>query len=230
MKLHEIINMYKPNMGIVLAVSLVIFFLYMILQLIEMNTFVKGMDVLDVTKTTRGSLVYTYLVAYFVFFYKLTLNLLTLVVLLTIIMWIIVAMTHMLKSSQEGGYSSALELRGGSSSELGSKMKVVALKVVTYVMGTYFLKNFFMIFLVIIPLFILFFTYSFIWFYDRDIIQTKDQDNVARIMATNHNFMILVITTLSVFGILKLVIDYYMKLIMGTKSDGDGDGDGTEES
>ena len=127
----------------------------------------------------------------------------------------------MLKDAQEGGggFSSAAELRGGASNDLGTKMKMVALKVVTYVMGVFFLKNFFLIFLIIIPIFLVFFTLMFAQFYDSKIIINNDEDHITNIATTNHNFLIMVITTLVVFGTLSLVIDYSTHVIGEITSD-----------
>ncbi len=217
MNLHKIINMYKPDMAIPLCISLIVFFLYMMLQLVDLNNFVKGLNVLDVNQTTRGTIIYAYMIGYFTLLFKLLLQLITLVVLVTLIMWIIVAMTHMLKSNQEGGgnYSSAAELRGGESGDIGKKMKTIALRVVTYLMGTIFLKNFFLIFLFIIPMILLVFLIGYSQFYDRNIITTNpvDKDYAPRIMNTNHSFIMMVMTMLLVFGILILCIYYMLEVI-----------------
>jgi uncharacterized membrane protein len=204
----------------------------MILQIIDLNTFVKGMNVLDVDQTTRGTIVYTYMVGYFVLLFKLLLQLLTLVVLVTLIMWIIVAMTHMLKSNQEGGgsYSSAADLRGGESGDIGKKMKAISLKVVTFLMGTLFLKNFFLIFLFIIPMILLIFLIMYSQFYDRNIIIKNDNKNAPRIMNTNHSFIIMIITMLLVFGILILCIYYMMEVINMDPDSDNNSGDSGDNS
>lgn len=219
MGLHDIIDMYKPNKGPAFCISMVFFFMYMILQLIDLNTFIRGMDVLDVNKTSRTTIIFSYIVGYFYFFIKLTLQLLTLVILVTIIVWAIIGMTHMLVSSQEGGFSSAAELRGGSANGLGLKMKNSATTVVEYILGVYFLRHFYLIFLVIIPILLIFFVIMFSQFYDKQIIVKRDQDNVVRIMATNHNFMILVITALVVFAITNLAFDYFFEILKEIKLD-----------
>ena len=206
--------MYKPNMGIAFTISLILFFLYMILQLIELNTFIKSMDILDVTKTTRGTLVYTYLLGYFVFIFKLFLQLFTIVIIVTLIFWIIIGVFHIFTSvNQSGGYTSAAAMRGGEAENLTKKLQNAVIKVFANVMGIILLKNFFIIFFVVIPLIILFFTLIFSQFYDRDIIIEKDEANATRITLTNHNFMIMLITIISVFGVLILAMDYYFSLI-----------------
>lgn len=206
--------MYKPNMGIAFTISLILFFLYMILQLIELNTFIKSMDILDVTKTTRGTLVYTYLLGYFVFIFKLFIQLFTIVVIVTVIFWIIIGVFHIFTSvNQSGGYTSAAAMRGGEAENLTKKLQNAVIKVFANVMGIVLLKNFFIIFFVVIPLIILFFTLIFSQFYDRDIIIEKDEANATRITLTNHNFMIMLITIISVFGVLILAMDYYFLLI-----------------
>jgi hypothetical protein len=206
--------MYKPNMGIAFTISLILFFLYMILQLIELNTFIKSMDILDVTKTTRGTLVYTYLLGYFVFIFKLFLQLFTIVIIVTLIFWIIIGVFHIFTSvNQSGGYTSAAAMRGGEAENLTKKLQNAVIKVFANVMGIILLKNFFIIFFVVIPLIILFFTLIFSQFYDRDIIIEKDEANATRITLTNHNFMIMLITIISVFCVLILAMDYYFSLI-----------------
>lgn len=207
--------MYRPSMVIPFAVSLFVFFLYMMLQIIDLNSFVKGMDILDASKTNKGTLAFAYIVGYINFLFKLMLQILTLVVLLTLIFWIIVGMTHMLKDSQSGGgnYGSVRELRGGEGGDVGEKMKKVAIKVVTYLMGVFFVKNFFVVFLFIIPVFILFFTIMYVQFYDRDIMRKKDKEKEALIMGTNHNFMMMSITAIVVFSLVMVSVYYFMDII-----------------
>lgn len=224
--MKDIINMYRPSMVIPFAVSLFVFFLYMILQIIDMNSFVKGMDILDASKTNKGTLVFAYLVGYISFLFKLILQLLTLVVLLTLIFWIIVGMTHMLKDSQSGGgnYGSVRELRGGEGGDAGEKMKKVGIKVVTYLMGLFFVKNFFIVFIFIVPVFILFFTIMYAQFYDRDIMRKKDKEKEALIMGTNHNFMIMAITGIIVLSLVMVSVYYVMDIIkLPPASDDSGD-------
>lgn len=223
--MKDIINMYRPSMVIPFAVSLFVFFLYMILQIIDLNSFVKGMDILDANKTNKGTLVFAYIVGYISFLFKLMLQLLTLVVLLTLIFWIIVGMTHMLKDSQSGGgsYGSVRELRGGEGGDVGEKMKKVAIKVVTYLMGVFFVKNFFIVFLFIIPVFILFFTIMYVQFYNRDIMRKKDKEKEALIMGTSHNFMMMTITAIIVFSLVMVSVYYLMDIIkLPPSSEGDG--------
>lgn len=213
--MKDIINMYSPSMVIPFAVSLFVFFLYMMLQIIDLNSFVKGMEILDASKANKGTLVFAYVAGYISFLFKLMLQLLTLVVLLTLIFWIIVGMTHMLKDSQSGGgnYGSVRELRGGEGGDVGEKMKKVAIKVVTYLMGLFFVKNFFIVFVFIVPVFILFFTIMYVQFYDRDIMRKKDKEKEALIMSTNHNFMMMVITAIIVFSVVMVSVYYFMDII-----------------
>jgi hypothetical protein len=213
MALHEFINMYA-NVGsvrIAFTVSLILFFAYMILELINLNSNIRDMDILNIETTSRATLVYTYVTGYLRFIFKLTMKLLTLGILISIILWIILTIFELLGGGQSGGkYNSAAELRGGSLGELSAKFKNIAVTVIMHIMGTYFLRNFIFIFLVIIPLFLLFFTMMFSQFYDPKIILAKDGVNAPNITETNHNYMIMVITTLVVFGLLKLLIDYVL--------------------
>lgn len=230
----KVIDMYKPGMGFAYATSLVVFFMYMMLQLIDLNNFVQSMEVTEVEKATRSTLVFAYMVGYFVFFFKLLLNLITLVFLVTIIIWIILGMTQMLVGQEGGGGmhgggpQSAAELRGGSMQDLGKNMAKAAKNVGAHFMGIIFVDNFYFIFTFIIPIFLLFFLIMFVQFYKRDIILENNQDQKTNIALTNHNFMMLMITTLATFGILKISIDYMYKLIKAKPADGEGEGEAAE--
>ena len=220
-KVFDFMIMYKElpgemNPTIAFTVSLVFFFLYMILQLIELNTFIKNMEVLDVTKTTRGTLVYVYLVGYFSFMFKLFLQLFTVVILLTLIFWIIMGICHIWTHSQSGGklYNSAAEMKGGSGIE--QVLQKWAGRAFTNVMGVVLINNFFLVFFIIIPLLLLFFIIIFAQFYNRDMIIDNDSDKSTRIMLTNHNFMMMIITMLIVFGIIILASQYYKCRMDGT--------------
>ena len=223
-KLFEI--MYESPTGpLAFTVSIVFFFLYMILQLIELNTFVKNMDILDPSKTTRGTFVYVYLVGYYSFIFKIFIQLFTVVVLLTIIVWVIVGVTHIFKTSHNSGgagrgggrgvakYNSASEMRGGTDAEIGNKLYDAFTYVFINVMGIILSRNFFMVFFIMIPILILFFTIIFAQFYDRDMILNNDADKTTRIMLTNHNFMMMIITMLSIIGVITMAAYYYFTFI-----------------
>jgi hypothetical protein len=139
----------------------------------------------------------------------------TLVVITTLIVWLLIGAANMLKSSQSGGgeYNSARELRGGESGNIGEQMKMWGIRVATHLMGTIFLKNFFLTFIFIVPFFLLIFAIMYAQFYDRGVIIQRDVEYSKRIMETNHNFMFLVITTLVVFAILWLLLVYFKEMI-----------------
>lgn len=211
------IDMDEDNMIFPFCVSFVFFFLYMILQLIDLNKYIKGLDILDASTTTRMTIITTYAVGYYVFFFKLLLQLFVLVVIVTMIVWIIVVLVNIIKKNQAaGGFASAADLRGGAAMELGAALESSAKGVISYIMGIFFSKhpNFLIIFFIVIPIFILLFTIGFSMFYDKDLIEEKNKDTSSKITLTNHNFMMFVIGTLVAFAVCYIFVRYMKNMLV----------------
>ena len=200
--------------------SLIFFFLYLILQLIDVNSFVKTFDILEVSKTSRTTIVFSYMIAYFYMFVKLILQLLTIVIIMTLIVWVFIAMKSMIgggDSSGNGGgvrkATSAAEFLGGQANSLQDKFIGAILEIFKWILGAVFLNNFMLIFFIIIPILFLFFLICYVQFYDRKIIIEKDYGKEQLISTTNHNFLMMVMTTMCVFGLLTLTIDYSFEIM-----------------
>lgn len=214
-----IIDMYAPGMGFAFTTSLVAFFMYMMLQLIELRSFVQSMDVFDVELTKRSTFLYAHYFGYYVFIFRIIMNLIVLVVLITVIVWLILGMTQIFVGGQSGGggasygggYESAAHFRGGNLMTLGDRMQSAALSIGKHILGVLFERNFLMLFFVVNAIFLLFFLIIFVQLYDRDKILDLNQEKKTNIAKTNHNFVLLIITTIVVFALMKTTVDYALE-------------------
>lgn len=209
----SLINMYPSEevsyLKPALAVSMTTFFLMMMLQSIEMNTFIKGIGILEIERLSRTSIVFSYITGYYFMFFKIILALFVVYGLINVIGWAIFGIVHMFTGGDQGGGAlSAAHLMAGGGAELGKKMKNLAKKTAVYFFGILFLKNALLSFVLIMPLVILTFIIMFSGYLDKNIIKERHEEEMTRIATTNNNFMVYIITTMYVAMILYLCIPY----------------------
>lgn len=210
----SLINMYPeepiPYLKPALAVSMTTFFLVMILQSIEMNTFVKGMGIIEIERLKKTSIVFAYIFGYYYMFFKIILALFVVYGLINVIGWAIFGIVHMFTGGDQGGGAmlSAAHLLAGGGAELGEKMKNLAKKTAVYFFGILFLRKSMLSFLFIMPMVVLTFVIMFVSYLDKNIVEDRHQEEMTRIATTNHNFIVYIITTLYVAMILYLCIPY----------------------
>lgn len=216
----SLINMYpeedNPKLTIALVVSMTAFFLITIVQSIEMNSFIKGLGVLEIERLKKSSFVFAYLSGYYYMFFKIIMSLFVTYALVNVIGWTIFGITHMLKGGDQGGGAisnsfSAAHLMAGGGAELGEKMKILATKTATYFFGIIFLKSSLLYFLFITPMVLIVFVIMFAGYLKKDIIEERHEDQKERIATTNHNFVVYIITTMYVAIILFLCIPYLLR-------------------
>jgi uncharacterized membrane protein len=209
------INMYPtehvPLLKESLAVSMMTFFLVMILQSIEMSTFIKDMGILEIERLKRTSIVFAYISGYYFMFFKIILALFVVFGLINVIGWAIIGMAQLLGGgSQGGGALSAAHLLAGGGADIGGKMKTLAKKTAMFFFGILFLKKSLLTFLFIMPLIIIVFVIMFSDYLDKEIIEDRHEEEKTRIATTNHNFIVYLITTMYVAVILYLCIPYLL--------------------
>ncbi len=197
MKLNDAIETYNPMFLKAFLVSATLFLLYSIINLIDMSGFIRDFNILNVSETPRSRFIYAYIAGYFMFVLKVVLALVTLFVLILIIRIVIAALIYIFtaikKEKQEGGANSiASEMKAAVMNKVESAVK----SNMRWLLGFITLKEFAIIFLVIVPIFLFFVVLAYSMFYNQQHILDVDNQESQRIMWTHHNFMMFLISSL----------------------------------
>jgi hypothetical protein len=186
--------------------SATLFVLYGIINLIDTNNVIKNFNVLDVSQSTRSTLVYAYTAGHYMFMLKLVIALVTLFVLTLIIRIAVVTVIHIFTpQEQQGG---AVNIMIGAASNLSNKVMEAVTSNMKYVLGFMTPSAFIIVYLVIIPIFVLLFMMVFVRTYDQNIIKNENKDNAPRIMETQHHYLMMFLASLVFMSFVFLIIDW----------------------
>jgi hypothetical protein len=196
MSLSESIDIYSPTALMAVMLSATLFLLYSIINLIDMNGYIKNFNILDVGTYDRGTMIYAYIAGYYMFLLKVIIALITLFI-LTLILRITVS-TIMDVFTQKSNLQSggAAQIQAGAAESVNLMKNEVVRSNLKYILGFTILKSFVILFLIIIPLFLFFALFAYTKFYDQEQVQNHDKNNAPKIMLTHHNFLIYLIVSL----------------------------------
>lgn len=200
MELTEALGTYDPAIVKAFCVSATLFLLYAVINLIDTSDYIKNYNILDVTSTPRGRMIYAYLSGYFMFILKVVLALVTLFVLILIIRIAVATLIHIFtaikKKKQKGGAGMmASSMVEGTMGKVEEAVHSNVLWFLAFVTS----KPFIIVFLVIIPIFLFFVLLAYSRFYNPDHIKETTLDKGPRIMGTHHSFLMFLLSSL--FGI-----------------------------
>lgn len=210
--LDNVINLYKNETlpKIAFGISILLFTLYLILNLIDINTFIKGLNIMSPDTCTRSTMVFAYIGGYFMLFLKIILALLTMFVMLCIGTVLIVMILGVVKkggAEQSGGY---LNMVGASDSSIyGTIIKWVK-RVTQVILGFFTVQEFIITFMVVLPLFMWMALIAISRYYDsKRLINDQDPEKTQNVMSTNHDFIFFFMVSLIVIGMLYIVFNYF---------------------
>ncbi len=197
MQLNEALGVYDPIYLKAFMVSATLFLLYSIINLIDLNGYIKEFNILDVASTPRGRFVFAYMGGYFMFILKVVLALLTLFILLLIIRiavsTLIYVFTAIKKEKQVGG---AGPLASKLAADVMNKVQEAVSSNMRWLLGFITCKPFIIIFLVIVPIFLFFVLLAYSMFYNPEHIQEVNMTEAPRIMLTHHGFFMFLISSI----------------------------------
>ena len=137
---------------------------------------------------------------------KLVIALVTLFVLTLIIRIAVVTVIHIFTpQEQQGG---AVNIMIGAASNLSNKVMEAVTSNMKYVLGFMTPSAFIIVYLVIIPIFVLLFMMVFVRTYDQNIIKNENKDNAPRIMETQHHYLMMFLASLVFMSFVFLIIDW----------------------
>lgn len=199
MSLQQSMSMYKPSSLMPFILSALLFLLYGIINLIEMNGYILNFNVIDVDKLTRITMIYIYMAGYYMFILKLVVYLITLYI-LTLIVRIIVAtiIRTIIPGIKISGIKSggANEIQYGAAMEGQNKLLDAAIINMRWLLSFILSSSFIILFLIIIPLFLFVVLFTYSKFYNQDNIKNENRNEAPKIMLTHHNFLVYLIVSI----------------------------------
>ena len=177
-------------------------------MIIDANAYIHNFNIVDPVQTTRWSLLYAYLAGYFIFMLKVLLALLTLFILILIIRVIVSTVIHIFTpQTQSGGGVS--EMRAGALKDHYGRLAEAVHSTMRWILCFVISKHFIIIFLIIIPIFLYFSLLAYVRFYNRDNVTGEERSK--DIMETHHQFLMMFMTTLMLFGFIFCVYLYFQE-------------------
>jgi len=196
MSLSESLDIYSYSALMAVMFSGILFLLYSVINLIEMNGYIKNFNILDVSTCNRGTIIYAYLAGYYMFLLKVIIALVTLFILTLIIRIAISTIVNIFTTKPESQSGGASQIQKGAA-ESANLMKVEVVRTnLKYILGFAILKTFVILFLIFIPLFLFFALFAYSRFFNQQHIIRDNNNEAPKIMLTHHNFLIYLIVCL----------------------------------
>lgn len=194
----------------VFVASAVIFILYTITTLIDVNGIIKNFNILDVENTTRGTLVFAYLAGYYMFILRLFVAILTILVIITILRISVILILALLTTEpQSGGGAREIKTKyGGAIKDDINNSLISNFRFFLGFITVPSLAMFIFLFLVVIPMFYLFFVYTVVKLYDQNKAIAENKQEAPRILNTFHHYMLFMMSVCIMIGIFYVLVKY----------------------
>ena len=207
----DIPHIYEPDNALPLMVACVFFFLYTILALIDTNTIIKDMGIADEI-VSRGKFFYSYISGYLTYFFKITVTLLKLWLLVSLIRAAILILFNLLRPFGVGASANAAEAQFKSS--MYQLIQGSLNNNVLWILGIYKMDLSFRTFLVFAPvlLFSVLIGYSILIYDTKKLKEMEEEgegDEVLQVLNTYHNhtyFLLVLLVILCIVNVMALYI------------------------
>lgn len=216
------INVYNPDYIVAAIVSIVLFILFFISQTIDFNRLLIDFGATD-GAISKARLIYIYIAGYFIYILKLLLAIFYIFILIAMIVVILVLLIGLLKvkvpkAAGVTGVSGADDLITNMKANVYKRVEYSIRVIAVYIFGFVSIKQFMLVFLVCIPLFLFFYYlyYALIIYKPKNIAQDQP-DKIGHIMNTNHHFLLFLFVTLAVVSIIYLFYLYTYDLKVASK-------------
>ena len=209
MELTEALGTYDPAFLKAFLVSAVLFLLYGIINLIDINGYIKNFNILDVDSVARGTMVYAYVSGYFMFVLKVVIALITLFILTLIIRIAVSTVIRIFTPQKQSGGAAAI--MRGAAVDTSNKVAEAVTANMRWLLSFMTSPTFLIIFLVIIPIFFLFVLLAYSRFYNQENIKAENMNEAPKIMTTHHNFLVFVMSSLFAIAFIFTVYLWFKK-------------------
>jgi hypothetical protein len=210
MSLADSIDIYSPSALMAVMLSGTLFLLYSVINLIDMNGYIKNFNILDVGTSTRAMMIYAYISGYYMFLLKVVIALVTLFI-LTLIIRIAVSTIIDIFSNKKDQSGGAAEIHAGAIASAHLMSVEVVRSNLKYILGYITLNTFVILYLIIIPVFLFFGIFAYLKFYNQEHVQSENNNEAPRIMATHHNFLVYLIVSLFTITFLYSIYMWFIK-------------------
>lgn len=211
------IDVYNPNYIVAAIVSIVLFILFFISQTIDFNRLLVDFGATE-GPISKSKLIYIYIAGYFIYIIKFLLAIFFIFVIVAMTAVLLVLLIGLLKVKvpKAAGLTSV-----NSGDDLITNMKANVYKrveytirtIAIYIFGFVTIKQFMLIFLVGIPLFLFFYYlfYALIMYKPKKIAEDQPE-KIGFIMNTNHHFLLFLFVTFAVMSIIYLLYLYIYEI------------------
>lgn len=212
MSLGDSIEIYSPKALMAVILSGTLFLLYSIINLIDMSSYIKNFNILDVGSYTRATMIYAYIAGYFMFLLKVIIALITLFILTLIIRIAISTIIDIFDNGQPQNGGGAAIIHAGAIESANLISIEVVRSNLKYILGFMTLNSFIILFLVLIPIFLFFGVSAYSKFYNQEHIMNENQDEAPRIMTTHHNFLVYLIVSLFIITFIYSIAIWFVRI------------------
>ena len=182
---------FSPEYASALSVSVLIFTLYGILGLFDMNKNIYTLTVDELPNVTRGGLIYSYVFGFINFIIKVIINIFTLYIFVLIIMLCFSTIWFLIKEDNGKG--------------MMANTTDVIWSVTVNMLGIFVNINFYYIFLIFIPILLGIIVITYTGFIDVKVIKLENEKDMKKIIVTHHKLLIFLLVLFFALGIMAFV-------------------------
>lgn len=209
--LDELLDVYNRKNIIAVCISFLFVFLFFITQALDLNKVLIDFGVSD-NVITKAKFLYVYTIGYVIFILKFIIALITFVLLIVIIVIIIVSLISVLKvkdpnAKSAGNFDGAKQHVDEIESSILNDLKQGVLTVGRYILSFMCIKQYILIYVVTIPIF-LFFFYLFYVLILYNPKKIEDDENKSNVMNTNHMYIFFLFVSLCLMAFIYLCYIY----------------------
>jgi hypothetical protein len=179
--------MYKSDYVTSIITTLLLFTLYGILGLFEMNKYIHSVTIAELPTLTRGSFIYAYVFGYVILIIRIMTNLLTLFIFITIILVSFSTVWYLVKEDEKKKWNDGII--------------DIIWTIALYVIGIICNFHFYAIFFIYIPFFLIIILTIYTKFIDFKNFKLESENDKMKLMTTHHKLFIFMIIVLFFLGI-----------------------------
>jgi hypothetical protein len=213
--LDAMFDVYSRNNIVAVCISFLFVFLFFITQALDLNKVLIDFGVSD-TVVTKAKFLYVYTVGYVIFILKFIISLVTFVLLIAIIVIIIVSLISVLKvkdpsAKSAGNFTGAKQQLDQIEGSILKDLKEGVLTVGRYILSFIAVKQYLLVYVVVIPIF-LFFYYLFYITILYNPKKIEEDENKPNVMNTNHMYIFFLFVSLCLMAFVYLCYIYAIEI------------------
>ena len=197
--------LYQPSYKLPLSICILLFTLYGILGLFDMNKNIHTMTIVELPAISQSSFIYAYVFGYVSFIIRIIVNLITLYVFVLIIMlsfstiWLIINITN----NKCGGENTGADM---TNIWINNTADIIW-SISVYILGIFLTVQFYAIFFFFVPIILAIILQLYSKFIDIPVLKLENEKDMKRIMITHHKLMIFLLVLFFFLGIMAFVFN-----------------------